>query len=227
MDPSYFEVKKNGVSPFQNFCCYLGGSAIQTVGDNPVTSYRQLVQQYAKGADGKTVSPAQASAEAKVGHAPLSVPAILHSTLPLHCFAFHSNNSYRIPALFFHRVTLGGLQKISCCRFSFRNLSPPHRGSFQAHPEIRHFAWLCNGYRRFWGAWVWGGTSLFAFYSLIPSYQVQPSTLTLTLLPPSTIPSNGLFNDPLVYLCRLLLLQFCPLHSSTQFAWLRSSSVLT
>ena len=29
-------------------CAYLGGSAIQTVGDNPVTAYRQLVQQYAR-----------------------------------------------------------------------------------------------------------------------------------------------------------------------------------
>ena len=52
-DPETYKVKKNGVSPFQNMCAYLGGSAFQTVGDNPVTAYRQLVQQYAKGADGK------------------------------------------------------------------------------------------------------------------------------------------------------------------------------
>jgi len=58
-------VKKNGVSPFQNMCAYLGGSAIQTVGDNPVTAYRQLVQQYAKDLDGKAVDPKIASAEAK------------------------------------------------------------------------------------------------------------------------------------------------------------------
>ena len=44
----YAQVGKNGVSPFQNMCAYLGGSAIQTVGDNPVTAYRQLVQQYAR-----------------------------------------------------------------------------------------------------------------------------------------------------------------------------------
>ena len=43
---------------------YLGGSAIQTVGDNPVTAYRQLVQQYAKNLAGETVSPAEAAAEA-------------------------------------------------------------------------------------------------------------------------------------------------------------------
>ena len=67
-DEGYYRVGKNGVSPFQNMhfhlcpietrvgerryvlcrCAYLGGSAIQTVGDNPVTAYRQLVQQYAR-----------------------------------------------------------------------------------------------------------------------------------------------------------------------------------
>ena len=62
---SYFEVQKNGVSPFQNFVCYLGGSAIQTLGDNPLTAYRQLVQQYAKDASGKAVSPELALKEAK------------------------------------------------------------------------------------------------------------------------------------------------------------------
>ena len=62
---SYFEVQKNGVSSFQNLLCYLGGSAIQTLGDNPLTSYRQLVQQYAKNASGKTASPENAVLEAK------------------------------------------------------------------------------------------------------------------------------------------------------------------
>jgi len=61
----YFEVQKNGVSPFQNFVCYLGGSAIQTVGDNPVTAYRQLVQQYAKNAKGEMVKPEVAVQEAR------------------------------------------------------------------------------------------------------------------------------------------------------------------
>ena len=63
-DPSYYEVKKNGVSPFQNMCAYLGGSAFQTVGDNPVTAYRQLVQQYAKDLAGKAVDPTIARQEA-------------------------------------------------------------------------------------------------------------------------------------------------------------------
>ena len=64
MESSYYEVRKNGLSPFQNMCAYLGGSAIQTVGDNPVTAYRQLVQQYAKDVNGNVVSPAQAGKEA-------------------------------------------------------------------------------------------------------------------------------------------------------------------
>lgn len=63
-DPTYYEVKKNGLSPAQNMAAYLGGSAIQTVGDNPVTAYRQLVQQYAKGLDGVTVDPRVAQSEA-------------------------------------------------------------------------------------------------------------------------------------------------------------------
>ena len=61
----YFDVQKNGFSPFQNFICYLGGSAIQTVGDNPVTAYRQLVQQYAKNSKGELVKPEFAVQEAR------------------------------------------------------------------------------------------------------------------------------------------------------------------
>jgi hypothetical protein len=53
----YFEVKKNGISPFQNMVAYLGGSAFQTVVDNPITAYRQLVQQYAKDLKGNAVDP--------------------------------------------------------------------------------------------------------------------------------------------------------------------------
>ena len=60
----YFKVKKNGLSPFETMTAYLGGSAFQTVVDNPVTAYRQLVQQYAKDLSGKTVDPKIARAEA-------------------------------------------------------------------------------------------------------------------------------------------------------------------
>jgi len=61
----YFTIKKNGLSQFQTMTAYMGGSAFQTVVDNPVTAYRQLVQQYAKGLDGKAVDPKIASQEAK------------------------------------------------------------------------------------------------------------------------------------------------------------------
>jgi len=60
MEDSYYQVKANGLSPFQNMCAYLGGSAIQTVGDNPVTAYRQMVQQFAKDVNGNLVTPAEA-----------------------------------------------------------------------------------------------------------------------------------------------------------------------
>jgi len=61
----YFVVKKSGLSQFQAMSAYLGGSAFQTIMDNPVTAYRQLVQQYAKDAAGKAVEPRVASQEAK------------------------------------------------------------------------------------------------------------------------------------------------------------------
>lgn len=60
----YFKVGKGGISQFQMMGAYLGGSAFQTVMDNPVTAYRQLVQQYAKDIHGNTVDPKIAQAEA-------------------------------------------------------------------------------------------------------------------------------------------------------------------
>jgi len=53
----YFKVKKGGLSQCEVMTAYLGGSAFQTVIDNPITAYRQLVQQYAKDLKGKTVDP--------------------------------------------------------------------------------------------------------------------------------------------------------------------------
>lgn len=64
-DTEYFQVKKNGISQFQTMSAYLGGSAFQTIVDNPVTAYRQLVQQYAKDLKGNVVDPKIASQEAK------------------------------------------------------------------------------------------------------------------------------------------------------------------
>ena len=82
MDPSYYEVKKNGVSPFQNFAAYLGGSAIQTVGDNPVTAYRQLVQQFAKNVKGAAISPAAAASEANAVFRAAPITASLSGLWP-------------------------------------------------------------------------------------------------------------------------------------------------
>jgi hypothetical protein len=62
---SYFKVGKDGISQFQLMTAYLGGSAFQTIVDNPVTAYRQLVQQYAKNSAGLTVDPNIAVRDAK------------------------------------------------------------------------------------------------------------------------------------------------------------------
>lgn len=61
----YFVVKKSGLSQFQAMSAYLGGSAFQTIMDNPITAYRQLVQQYAKDLKGNVVDPKVAAEEAK------------------------------------------------------------------------------------------------------------------------------------------------------------------
>lgn len=53
----YFEVKENNLSQFQMMVSYLGGSVFQTTLDNPITSYRQFVQQYTKGDNGKNIDP--------------------------------------------------------------------------------------------------------------------------------------------------------------------------
>eukprot|EP00040_Diaphanoeca_grandis_P022226 m.118944 g.118944 ORF g.118944 m.118944 type:complete len:379 (-) comp28711_c1_seq3:706-1842(-) len=61
----YFRVQsKQGLSQAQTMAAYLGGSAFQTVMDNPVTAYRQLVQQYAKDLSGTIVDPKVAAKEA-------------------------------------------------------------------------------------------------------------------------------------------------------------------
>ncbi|GKY97325.1 hypothetical protein MPSEU_000690900 [Mayamaea pseudoterrestris] len=61
----FFIVKKGGLSQAQAMTAYLGGSMFQTICDNPITAYRQLVQQYAKDLAGKPVDPKIASQEAK------------------------------------------------------------------------------------------------------------------------------------------------------------------
>lgn len=64
-ESDYFKVRSTGTSQFETMAAYLGGSAFQTVVDNPVTAYRQLVQQYAKDLQGNLVDPKVASHEAK------------------------------------------------------------------------------------------------------------------------------------------------------------------
>lgn len=50
----YYQIdQRSGISPFQTMVAYLGGSAFQTIIDNPVTAYRQLIQQYAKDTKGE------------------------------------------------------------------------------------------------------------------------------------------------------------------------------
>jgi len=80
--PEYFQVKPHGLSQFQTFVAYMGGSAIQTVGDNPVTAYRQLVQQYAKDLNGKPVDPKVAVGEANAVFKKSPVSASLSGLWP-------------------------------------------------------------------------------------------------------------------------------------------------
>ena len=61
---NYFKIDENGISQFQLMSAYLGGSAFQTIIDNPITAYRQLIQQYAKDLQGNTVDPKIATKEA-------------------------------------------------------------------------------------------------------------------------------------------------------------------
>ena len=78
----FFVVKKSGLSQSQALTAYLGGSAFQTVMDNPVTAYRQLVQQYAKDATGKPVDPKIATAEARAVFRAHPISASLSGVAP-------------------------------------------------------------------------------------------------------------------------------------------------
>lgn len=55
---------KKDLTSFQKFIAYMGGSIIQITLDNPITSYRQLIQQYAKDATGTMIDPKIARQEA-------------------------------------------------------------------------------------------------------------------------------------------------------------------
>eukprot|EP00540_Astrosyne_radiata_P021102 CAMPEP_0116835760 /NCGR_PEP_ID=MMETSP0418-20121206/7721_1 /TAXON_ID=1158023 /ORGANISM="Astrosyne radiata, Strain 13vi08-1A" /LENGTH=320 /DNA_ID=CAMNT_0004465457 /DNA_START=191 /DNA_END=1153 /DNA_ORIENTATION=+ len=78
----YFKVKKSGLSQFQAMTAYLGGSCFQTIMDNPVTAYRQLVQQYAKDLQGNVVDPKVAQQEARAVFRATPVQASLSGVGP-------------------------------------------------------------------------------------------------------------------------------------------------
>jgi hypothetical protein len=78
----FFVIKKSGLSQAQALTAYLFGSAFQTVMDNPVTAYRQLVQQYAKDLAGKPVDPIIASQEAKAVFRAAPISASLSGVVP-------------------------------------------------------------------------------------------------------------------------------------------------
>lgn len=82
LSDDYFKVGKTGISQFQTMVAYLGGSAFQTIADNPITAYRQLVQQYAKDLNGKVVDPKVASAEAKAVFIRSPISASLSGVIP-------------------------------------------------------------------------------------------------------------------------------------------------
>jgi len=48
---------KGKLTNWESFMAYMGGSVIQITLDNPITSYRQLIQQYAKDSTGVMVDP--------------------------------------------------------------------------------------------------------------------------------------------------------------------------
>ena len=56
-DTEYYKINESGISPFQNTLAYFGGAITQTTIDNPITAYRQLVQQYAKNSKGEIINP--------------------------------------------------------------------------------------------------------------------------------------------------------------------------
>jgi len=80
--PYFTDRKKKGLSQFEMMVAYLGGSAFQTVIDNPVTAYRQLVQQYAKDLSGKVVDPKIARQEANAVFKKTPVSACLSGLGP-------------------------------------------------------------------------------------------------------------------------------------------------
>ena len=57
MSDDYFKIQKNGISLFQNTICYLGGSIFKVFCDNPITTYRQFLQENVKDNKGNFIDP--------------------------------------------------------------------------------------------------------------------------------------------------------------------------
>eukprot|EP00808_Paulinella_micropora_P001983 g82455.t1 len=79
---NYTKITRTGCSQAQTMAAYLGGSFFQTVVDNPVTAYRQLVQQYSKDLNGNIVDPKVATQEAKAVFKKSPVAASLSGLWP-------------------------------------------------------------------------------------------------------------------------------------------------
>jgi hypothetical protein len=73
---------KGKLSNWESFMAYMGGSVIQITLDNPITSYRQLIQQYAKDSTGKMVDPKIAREQANLVFARSPVSASLSGIVP-------------------------------------------------------------------------------------------------------------------------------------------------
>lgn len=74
--------KKNKLNKWESFMAYMGGSVIQITLDNPITSYRQLIQQYAKDSTGTMVHPKIAKDQAKMVFAKSPISASLSGIVP-------------------------------------------------------------------------------------------------------------------------------------------------
>jgi len=73
---------KTKLNKWESFMAYIGGSVIQITLDNPITSYRQLIQQYAKDSTGAMVDPKIAREQANRVFAKSPVSASLSGIMP-------------------------------------------------------------------------------------------------------------------------------------------------
>ena len=74
--------KQTKLNKWESFMAYMGGSVIQITLDNPITSYRQLIQQYAKDSTGTMVDPKIAREQANRVFAKSPVSASLSGIVP-------------------------------------------------------------------------------------------------------------------------------------------------